>query len=51
MYDEKDVKESDNTLHCLCLQAEKTVPVYTIKSHRGAKVQLYFLLTSTPDGG
>jgi len=35
----------------ICLQAKKIVAVLTRKTHRGAKVQLYVLLTSTLDGG
>lgn len=56
MYDKKDVKDSDNTLYCLCfrlfifIQAKKRVPVHNTKTYRGGKVQLSFL-TSTLDGG
>jgi len=34
----------------ICLQAKKIVAVLTRKTYRGAKVQLYVLLTSTLDG-
>lgn len=58
MYDKKDVGKSKKVItHCIacfrmiiCLQAKEIVAVLTRKTYRGAKVQLYVLLTSTLDG-